>query len=129
MKNHNVVNDDTVLWIGTGLVLAAAIILDRQGFPQRWHAAIMWTAVAFGPAIVVRRKRWGSWSFWFVCTGYLSLHLGLMWLLFAYLLARVSVLGTLYVVPFASIEAFVLLALLSNRRVAQVPGKKSENHY
>ena len=117
MKKRTLVSDDTVLWIGTGLVLAAAIIFDKQGMPQRWHAAIMWTAVAFGPPTVVRRRMWKSWSFWLTWLVYLSLHLALMWLVFAFVLAKIRVLGTLYVVPIAGIEAFVLLVLFSKRRV------------
>ena len=123
MKKRILVSDDAVLWIGTGLVLAAAIIFDRQGMPQRWHAAIMWTAVAFGPPTVVRRKRWNSWPFWLCWIIYLSVHLALMWVLFAYLLTKVRVLGTLYVVPFAAIEALVLLVLLSKRQVRRPPSE------
>ena len=39
---------DAVLWIATGLALAAAIVFnDYLRMPQKWHAAIMWTIVAF----------------------------------------------------------------------------------
>jgi hypothetical protein len=38
-----------------------------------------------------------------------------MWLVFQYILAKFKVIGTLYVVPFATIEAFILLVLLSKR--------------
>jgi hypothetical protein len=75
MKNKkNVVSDNAVEWIVAGLALAASITFGQLGTPQKWHAAIMWTAVAFGPVTVTLRKRWKSWSFWLWWTIYLSLH-------------------------------------------------------
>ncbi|HEY1984947.1 MAG TPA: hypothetical protein VGG85_06035 [Terracidiphilus sp.] len=115
-KKQTVVSDDTVSWIGVALALAAAILFDRYGMPQKWHAAIMWTVVAFGPPTVTRRKRWGSPSFWGLWTLFLALHLLIMGVVFYYLLAKVRVLGTLYVVPFATVEAFVLLVLFSRKQ-------------
>jgi hypothetical protein len=117
MKKPNEISEDAISWMVMGLVLIAAIIFDRRGMPQRWHAAIMWTVVAFGPVTMTRRKRWGSASFWGKWTIYLSLHMLLMRVVFAYLLANVKVVGTLYAVPFGAIETFVLLALLSKRQV------------
>jgi hypothetical protein len=117
MKKHSSVSDNSLAWIGAGVALVVAIIFGKLGMPQKWHAAIMWTVVAFGPPMVGHRKRWGLWSFWLSWAAYLSLHVLLMWVVFAYLLARVRVLGTMYVVPFAAIEAFVLLVLLSKRDV------------
>ena len=99
-----------------GLGLAVAIVFGRYGMPQKWHAAIMWTIVAFGPPTVTRRKRWPSPSFWGRWTLYFAMHLLTMWVVFEYLLEKVRVLGTLYVVPFATIEGFVLLVLFSKRQ-------------
>lgn len=117
LKKQKAVSDNTVEWIIAGLALVAIIIFDREGMPQKWHAATMWTGVAFGPSTLWLRKRWRSWSFWLCWTIYLILHVLLMWILFEYLLARVKILGMLYVVPFAAVEAFVLLVLLSKRKV------------
>lgn len=117
MKQRVKITANAVLWIGVGIALLAEIIFDSAGMPQKWHAAIMWTAVAFGPPTVVRRKRWMFASFWMSWTLYLGLHTVGMWILFAYVLAKVQVLGTLYVVPFAGIEAFVILILLSKGRI------------
>ena len=115
-KKQTVVSDNAASWIGVALALAAAIVFGRYGMPQKWHAAIMWTVVAFGPPTVTRRKRWGSPSFWGLWALLLALHLLTMWVVFYYLLAKVTVLGTLYVVPFAAIEAFVLLVLFSKKQ-------------
>jgi hypothetical protein len=115
-KKQILISDDTASWIGVALALAAAIVFGRYGMPQKWHAAIMWTVVAFGPPTVTRRKRWGSPSFWGLWTLFLALHLLIMWIVFYYLLAKVKVLGTLYVVPLAAIEAFVLLVLFSKKQ-------------
>lgn len=116
VKKQTVVSDDAASWIGVALALAAAIVFGRYGMPQKWHAAIMWTVVAFGPPTVIRRKRWESPSFWGLWVLFLALHLLIMWVVFYYLLARVSVFGTLYVVPFAAIEAFLLLVLFSREQ-------------
>jgi len=118
MKNRTAVSDDMISWIVAGLALAAVIVLNSYGLPQKWHAAVMWTGVAFAPPTIVRRKRWGSWSFWAKWTICLSLHLLFMWFVFALLLARLRVLGMLYVVPFGAVESFVLLAVFSKRRPA-----------
>ena len=115
-KEQTVVSDDAAYWIGAALALAAAIVFGRYGMPQKWHAAIMWTVVAFGPPTVTRRKRWGSPLFWGLWTLFLALHLLIMWVVFYHLLAKVRDVGTLYVVPFAAIEAFVLLVLFSKKQ-------------
>lgn len=125
MKKHTEVSENAISWMVMGLVLVAAIIFGRLGMPQRWHAAIMWTVVAFGPATMMRRKRWRSFSFWGKWAIYLSLHLLLMWVLFEFLLAKMAVIGTLYAVPFAAIEGFVLLVLFSKRQVRHPHPSKS----
>ncbi|HUB29205.1 MAG TPA: hypothetical protein VL967_05885 [Terracidiphilus sp.] len=116
MRKQSVVSDKAFEWIIALLALAALIEFGRLGMPQKWHAAIVWTAVAFGPITIVLRKRWSLWAFWLSWSISFSLHLIGMWLVFADLLAKVRYLGTLYVVPFAAIEAFVLLVLLAGRK-------------
>lgn len=106
------IGDDVLGWIGIALVLIAAIILDKGSPLHKWHAAIMWTFVAFfGLLIFSRRRRgiWLFWVFWLVC---LVLHLLAMWLIFDQLLPRL-ILGTLYVVPIAFIEAVFLSVVFS----------------
>jgi hypothetical protein len=115
-KKHAAISDNAIEWIVVGLGLAALIVFGQYGMPQKWHAAIMWTVVAFGPPTATPRKRWSSPSFWGLWTLYFVLHLLTMWVVFEYLLAKVRVLGTLYVVPFAAVEALVLLVLFSKRQ-------------
>jgi hypothetical protein len=43
------ISEDTFSWITAGLALAAVIVLNHYGLPQKWHAAVMWTLVASGP--------------------------------------------------------------------------------
>jgi hypothetical protein len=124
--------DDAFGWIGIALVLIAAIVLDKGSAPHRWHAAIMWTFVAFfGALIFGRRKRnsWLFWVFWAIC---LVLHGFAMWLIFGQLFPRL-ILGTLYVVPIAFVEAIVLVGMFARleRKLAsehhrmEHPGKRS----
>ena len=92
------------------LGLIAAIVLDKNSPPHKWHAAIMWTIVAlFGLLIWGREKRnlWLFWSFWAACV---LLHTLAMWGIFGQLLPRL-VLGTLYVVPLAFIESLFLFVV------------------
>ncbi len=104
------VNDDALGWIGIGVVLVAAFILDRNGPPHRWHAAIVWTiSTFFGLLVFGRRKRTSLlfWLFWIAC---LALHTFGMWLFFTKLLPRL-ILGTLYVIPVAVLEAILLTGI------------------
>ncbi|MGD0736183.1 MAG: hypothetical protein ABR976_13600 [Terracidiphilus sp.] len=116
MNKQTVFSDNLLEWIIAGLALAAVIVFGRLGMPQKWNAAIVWTAVAFGPPLLARRKVWNSQSFWTSWAIYLILHSALMWVIFAYLLAKVKTLGMVFVVPFAAIEAFTILILLSKKQ-------------
>lgn len=100
-------SDDVLGWIELASVLAAAIILDKGNAPHKWHAAIMWTFVAFFGVLIFGRKRRSSWLFWAFWTACLALHMIAMWAIFAQLLPRL-ILGTLYVVPIAFVEAVLL---------------------
>ncbi len=90
--------------------LIAAIILDKNSAPHKWHAAIMWTGVAFYGVLIFGRRKWNSWRFWVFWAGCLGLHIFAMWILFGQLLPRL-ILGTLYVVPIAFIEAIFLIGI------------------
>jgi hypothetical protein len=100
-RKHTLVSDDAVSWIAAGIALVAAIVFGHYGLSQKWHAAIMWTGVAFASSAIFCRKQWTSLSFWAKWTAYLILHLAAMWFVFAYLLARLRVVGMLFVVPIA----------------------------
>ena len=105
-------SDRILVWIGTALALIAAIILDKGSAPHKWHAAITWTLVAFFGLLIFGRKKRTSWPFWIFWAACLVLHVLAMWLIFGQLLPRL-ILGTLYVVPIAFIEAILLLVIFS----------------
>ena len=105
-------SDDPIGWIGLGLVLLAAIILDRASAPHKWHAAIMWTFVALFGVLLFGREKRGSWLFRIFWTACLALHVFAMWVIFGQFFPRL-ILGTLYVVPIAFIESIFLTGVFS----------------
>jgi hypothetical protein len=105
-------SDDLFGWIGLALVVIASLILDKDTAPRKWHAAIMWTFVAFLSLLRFGRKERGLplfWIFWGIC---LALHLFAMWLIFGQLLPRL-LLGTLYVVPVGFVEGLFLFGMFA----------------
>jgi ABC-type Co2+ transport system permease subunit len=112
LRKGLVPSDDAFGWIGILLVLVAAIILDKGSAPHKWHAAIMWTFVAFFGVLVFGRKKRSSWLFWIFWAACLVLHVFVMWLIFGQFLPRL-ILGTLYVVPIAFIESILLIGIFS----------------
>jgi hypothetical protein len=102
LKGRIARSDDALGWIGLALVLIAAIILDKGSPPHKWHAAIMWTFVAFFGVLIFGRKKRRSRLFWILWSTCLVFHVFAMWAIFGQLLPRL-ILGTLYVVPIAFI--------------------------
>jgi hypothetical protein len=96
--------------LGLGLVLIAAIILDKGSSPHKWHAAIMWTFCALLGLLIFGREKRTSWLFWIFWVSCLVLHVFAMWLIFGQLLPRL-ILGTFYVVPLAFVESLFLLVV------------------
>jgi hypothetical protein len=130
LKKRITGGEDFFGWSALSLVLIAALILDKGSAPHKWHAAIMWTFCAlFGLVIFGRTKR-GSWIFWIFWATCLALHISLMWLIFAQLLPRL-ILGTLYVVPIAFIEALFLIGIFSKleRRLHLVLSRKDAREF
>ena len=121
LKRRTVASDDALGWIAVAVALIAAIVLDKGSAPHKRHAAIMWTVVAFLGVLKFGHKKWKSWLFWIFCAACLGLHVAAMWLIFAQFLPRL-ILGTLYVVPIALIEAILLVGMFAKleRRVARV---------
>jgi hypothetical protein len=119
-KKRTSLSDDALGWIGIPLVLIAAIILDKGSPPHKWHAAIMWTFVAFFGLLIFGRKKRNSWVFWIFWGACFVLHAVAMWVIFGRFLPRL-ILGTLYVVPLALVESLLLLIvfLKLERRVEQ----------
>lgn len=121
LKKRIAGSDDIFGWIGLALVLGAAIILDKGSAPHKWHAAIMWTFCALFGVVIFGRKKRGSLLFWIFWVACLALHVFVMWVIFGQLLPRL-ILGTLYVVPLAFLEAILLIGIFSKleRRLAAV---------
>lgn len=118
-EKQSSISDNALGWIGIAFALIAAVILDKENSPHKWHAAIMWTFVAFFGVLIFGRKKRGSRLFWVLWTACLVLHTFAMWLLFGQLMPRL-ILGTLYIVPVAFIESLLLLLaiLRMERRLA-----------
>lgn len=108
-------------WTALAAVLLAAIVLDKNSPPHKWHAAIMWTGVAFYGALVFGRRLWASRRFWLFWTTCFVTHVILMWLIFVRFLPNL-ILGTLYVVPLGFGEAvLVVVAIAKLQRLTGVP--------
>jgi len=90
-------------------VVICGVAMIHFHMAQKWHAAAAWTVVPFAIAIPTYYRYWSGWRFWAAWTICLLIHLAVMWLIFAKLLAGIVRMGTLYVVPFEFVETFVLL--------------------
>lgn len=112
VKGRMSLNDKVIVLSAAAVTLIAAMILDKDHAPHKWHAAIMWTGVGFYGLLIFSRSKLRSWLFWIYWLACLLLHGFAMWLLFAKLLPSL-VLGTLYVVPLAFLEAIFLFVLFS----------------
>ena len=110
MKKGMSWTDRAFVWSAAAVALAAAIILDRGSPPHKWHAAIMWTVVAFYGVVIFSRPKWRTWQFWIFWAVCLVIHVFAMWVIFGQLLPT-PVLGTLYVVPLAFLEAIFLMGI------------------
>jgi hypothetical protein len=91
------------------LTVIAGFTMVHFHMAQKWDAAAAWTIVPFSAVIPMYYRYWAGWRFWAAWTICFLFHLGLMWLIFAKLLAGILLMGTLYVIPFEFVEAFVLL--------------------
>jgi hypothetical protein len=75
-------SENALGWIAVALVLIAAIIVDKNS-PNKWHAAIMWTSVAFLGVLIWGRQKRNSWLFWVFWAACLLLHVSVMWVISA----------------------------------------------
>jgi hypothetical protein len=108
-KRRVAIRDNVVLLIACLLCLVILLLMSHFGMPQKWHAAIAWTAVPFSVMVMMYHRYWSQWRFWVSLSICLLMHIGLMWVIFAKLLADVKWLGTMYVIPFEFVELFILL--------------------
>lgn len=125
MKKRRIFTSDNLILVIAGLIGLFVVVLQfRLGLPQKWHAADTWTLVPFSVVIMVFRRYWSSWRFWGALLICLGLHLILMWEIFDRLLADVTWLGTIYVLPFEFIEVFVLIIVIAKiMKKLREPGK------
>jgi hypothetical protein len=110
LGKRSAVSNDVLGWIAIALGFIAAIVLDKESPPHKWHAAIEWTIVALYGVLIFGRRSWKSWRFWIFWAVCLALHMFAMWLIFGQLFPRLM-LGTLYVVLPAFIEAIFLVGM------------------
>ncbi len=105
------ISDNLLSWFVVGVCLCAAAIISK-GKSMHWHAAIAWTAIPFGAVITICRNLWNSSRFWLIWSGLLCSHIGIMWLLFSHFFPTLFV-GMLYIMPFAFVETYLVLACVS----------------
>jgi threonine/homoserine efflux transporter RhtA len=94
------------------IALGLATLSDREGMPQKWHAAILGTVVPFGVAVMSLRRRWARRTFWTALLMCLAVHILLMWIFFERVLSNIQNFGTIYWFPVAFVETFVLLLVV-----------------
>lgn len=94
--------------MAAALALILAIIMDRIGMPQKWHAAIMLTLLPFLMAILGYRLWWARLSFWIALTICFGVHTLAIWVFFQYALGNVRI-GTLFVYPFAIVDTIIII--------------------
>jgi hypothetical protein len=92
--------------------LAVVVITDHLGMPQKWHAVVVGTAIAFGGCAWVFRQRWSKQQFWLAVAICFVIHLFGIWIVFGELLKDVKTFGILLWAPFAFAEGVLLLALV-----------------
>jgi hypothetical protein len=92
--------------------LAVAIAADENGMPQKWHAAIVGTVVAFGGSLWALKRKWKSASFWLAVITCFGFHVALMWLVFERVLSATKNVGILEWSPVAFAEWLILLLVI-----------------
>lgn len=105
-------SDNAIGWFMVGLGVIVAVKVDAIGAPQRWHAALVWTATTCYAVVIFGKQRWASWRFWLSFVIGIAAHLIVMWVLFAKILVHVEVIGTLFVIPIGLVEGILLLVII-----------------
>jgi hypothetical protein len=112
-KKHASRRENLGLVVGLFVTLAAVIVMDRSGLPQKWHAAIFGTTLPFTFAVISYPSSWLTrWSFWAAVAICLAVHLVGIWIFFQYVLGNVQHFGWGLWLPVAAIESIVLLIVL-----------------
>jgi hypothetical protein len=108
IKKRSNAGENLILLIAAACAVSISALFDHWGLSQKWDAAIMWTGVTFAVLVLSNRKALKLLRFWSRWATFLLLHLVLMWIIFSLLLAPFKVIGTLYVVPMAFVEALAM---------------------
>jgi hypothetical protein len=88
------------------------VLMDKMGAPQKWHAAIVGTAVSFGGVALVYQRKWPYWPFWASLGMCFAVHVVALWIVFERLLAPIKTMGILIWAPTAFAEAIFLVGLV-----------------
>jgi hypothetical protein len=104
--------DNVLVFLGALLALALALIAERIGLPQKWHAAIFATIVPFGVVTAMYSVRWRRWSFWVALAMCFSIHIFLIWIFFQHVISNVQTMGVAFWFPVAFVETFVVIILV-----------------
>ena len=104
-------NIGLIVMIAVGFI--AVLIANHFGLSQKWHAAVVGTAVPFGVVTIMYRKKWFCTEFWVSLVALFLVHAVLIWTIFAVLLQNVRTVGILLWIPVTFFETFVLLGLVS----------------
>lgn len=89
--------------------LAAAMMMDRAGMPQKWHAAILGTLVLFAAILSIKRNSWSRPTFWASLGACFVANALLICFFFGVLLQGVATCGWIWWVPVPFIETVALL--------------------
>jgi hypothetical protein len=103
------VTENLVIFVITTVGLCTIILMDHSGMPQRWHAAIVGTAVTFGGVMLVDQRKWPHGAFWLSLGICFVGHVVMVWVVFQQLLSSVRTLGILIWAPIAFAEGILLL--------------------
>lgn len=116
--------ENAQLWIVVLVAALLVVVSDKIGSSEKWHAAIFWTACAFGPAAAGVRKRRDVWLFWVSWTILLTAHVAVMCFVFGVMLGNYKVISRLLTLPFAFGESMLLLGLIPalERRLTRMSG-------
>jgi hypothetical protein len=105
--------DRIVIICACVVAVVAAIMADRAGMPQKWHAAIFGALVPFATVVSIERGSWRRWTFWTTLAACFVVNSLLLWICFEYVLWNVTTFGWIWWVPVAFVETFALFCLQS----------------
>jgi membrane-associated HD superfamily phosphohydrolase len=110
--NRTRATENLAVFVMVAVVLSVVVLMDGSGAPQRWHAAVVGTAVSFGGVALVYQRKWRHWPFWVSLGTCFAAHVLALWLVFDRLLAPVKTMGILIWSPIAFAEGIFLLGLV-----------------